>query len=159
RGLVDRQQERRDPELVDEEVRHADRRRAGRGDRQRRIVGGRRRRGLGVALGAAAPALALALAPRRLGAAAPRPPGRARLAADLPGLAFGPPRPLAGELRLSPLLGGLTLGSSLLRGGRRLRRRRRRRGRRRLRGRRRRLRRRRRILGHLGDRRDLLPRD
>ena len=34
-GLVDRQQERRDPELVDEEVRHADRARA-RGSRARR---------------------------------------------------------------------------------------------------------------------------
>ena len=39
RGLVDRQQERRDPELVDEEVRDADLGRAGLGERVRRVVG------------------------------------------------------------------------------------------------------------------------
>ena len=38
RGLVDRQQERRDPELVDEEVRHADLGGAGLGERERRVV-------------------------------------------------------------------------------------------------------------------------
>ncbi len=45
-GLVDRQQERRDAELLDEEVRHADARRAGLGERDRRVV--ERRRAVGV---------------------------------------------------------------------------------------------------------------
>ena len=41
-GLVDRQQERRDAELVDEEVRHADRRGAGGREREHRVVERRR---------------------------------------------------------------------------------------------------------------------
>src|SRR5213078_4484079 len=41
-GLVDRQQERRDAELLDEEVRHADRRRAGQRQREGRVVRGGR---------------------------------------------------------------------------------------------------------------------
>ena len=44
RGLVDRQQERRDPEAVDEEVRDADLGRAGLGQRVRRVVRRGRRR-------------------------------------------------------------------------------------------------------------------
>jgi hypothetical protein len=47
RGLVDREQERRDAELVDEEVRHADRRRARSRERDARVGRGRRAVGAG----------------------------------------------------------------------------------------------------------------
>ncbi len=75
-GLVDRQQEGRDPELVDEEVRHADPGGAGLGDRVARVRRGRRAVGVALAvrirreaLGLVRPlAGALARAPaRRLG--------------------------------------------------------------------------------------------
>ena len=50
-GLVDRQQERRDRELVDDEVRDADRRGAEVGDRHRRVRVGRSAVGVAVGLG------------------------------------------------------------------------------------------------------------
>ena len=70
-GLVDREQERRDPELVDEEVRDADRRGARLGQREGRVV--ERRRAVGVAAGGRRPACApCPWRPRRSRRASPR---------------------------------------------------------------------------------------
>src|SRR5439155_20700987 len=68
RRLVDRQQERRDPELVDEEVRDADRRRTRQRERERRVVRGgraaRRARVVDLRLGGAEGLSGHALSPR-----------------------------------------------------------------------------------------------
>ena len=63
-GLVDREQERRDPELVDEEVRHADRGGAGGDEREGRVV--ERRRAVEVAAAGCGLGASRALRPRAL---------------------------------------------------------------------------------------------
>ncbi len=70
-GLVDREQEGRDPELVDEEVRDADRRGAGRRQREGRVVD--RRRAVDVAAGGRGHLGAGALASLRAPSSSPRP--------------------------------------------------------------------------------------